>query len=302
MFKNLQLLRLPQPWAMELQALVDGLATRQFNPTGNQDSESRGWVPPQKNGELVHAVGSHWLVTLCVEKKLLPSSVVQMVAAERIENIEEQENRRVGRKETREIKERVIDELLPRAFATHRHINAWIDPVGGWLVVDAGSMGKAEEVIEMLGKSIESFPVAMLHTELSPTSAMTDWLLAGEAPAGFTIDRDCEVRSVIDEKPAVRYARHNLDGEEIKQHITAGKLPTRLAMTWQERMSFTLTDKGEIKGISFLDVVLDEATTEAESPEEIFDTNFALMTGELSRFLPEIVGALSGEMAKKEAA
>lgn len=301
MFKNLQLFRLPQPWTIAIDQLSDGLASRRFNPTGNQDSESRGWVPPQKNGDLVHAVGGHWLVSLCVEKKLLPSSVVKQVAADRVSDIEEQENRRVGRKELREIKERVTDELLPRAFTTRRHINAWIDPANGWLIVDAASAGKAEEVIEALGKSLESFPLSMLHTELSPTSAMTDWLLSGEAPANFSIDRDCEMKSPIDEKPSVRYARHTLDGEEIKQHITAGKLPTRLAMTWQDRMSFVLTEKGEIKSISFLDVVLDESPSDADSPEEIFDTNFALMTGEVSRFLPEIIGALGGEAEKKNA-
>lgn len=301
MFKNLQLFRLPQPWTIAIDQLSDGLASRRFNPTGNQDSESRGWVPPQKNGDLVHAVGGHWLVSLCVEKKLLPSSVVKQVAADRVSDIEEQENRRVGRKELREIKERVTDELLPRAFTTRRHINAWIDPTNGWLIVDAASSGKAEEVVEALGKSLESFPLSMLHTELSPTSAMTDWLLSGEAPANFSIDRDCEMKSPIDEKPSVRYARHTLDGEEIKQHITAGKLPTRLAMTWQDRMSFVLTEKGEIKSISFLDVVLDESPNDADSPEEIFDTNFALMTGEVSRFLPEIIGALGGEAEKKNA-
>lgn len=301
MFKNLQLYRLPKPWTISIEDFSKALATRLFNPPGNQDSESRGWVAPQKNGELVHAVGGHWLVTLRIEKKLLPSSVVKQVAQERVEDIEEQENRRVGRKELREIKERVTDELLPRAFTTRRHINAWIDPTDGWLVVDAASSSKAEDVIEWLGKSLESFPLSMLHTELSAGTAMTDWLLAGEAPSGFTIDRDCEMKSPLDEKPSVRYARHVLDGEEIKQHITDGKLPTRLALTWDDRMSFVLTDKGEVKSIAFLDVVLDEVGNDAETAEEIFDTNFALLTGEVTRFLPQLIAALGGEAPAKGA-
>ena len=299
MFKNLQLFRLPQPWDISIDKLNDGLANRLFNPAGNQDSESRGWVPPQKNGPLVHAIGGHWLLSLCIQKKLLPSSVIKEVAQDRIEDIEEQEGRRVGRKELREIRERVTEELLPRAFSTRRFINAWIDPVGGWLIVDAANTGKAEEVIELLGKSLEAFPLSMLHTEQSPASAMTEWLLSGEAPAGFSIDRDCEMKSPIDEKPSVRYARHTLDGEEIKQHITAGKLPTRLAMTWDERMSFVLTEKGEIKSIAFLDVVTDEISHDGDSAEAIFDSNFALLTGEITRFLPHILSALGGEAEKK---
>jgi recombination associated protein RdgC len=299
MFKNLQLYRLQQPLPISIDQLADGLATLRFNPPGNQDSESRGWVTPLKNGGLVHAVGDHWLVSLCIEKKLLPSSVVKQVAQERVSDIEEQENRRVGRKELREIKERVTDELLPRAFTTRRQVKAWLDPVGGWLIIDAANSGKAEEVIEALGKSIESFPIKVFHTELSATSAMTEWLLTGEAPAGFSIDRDCEMKSPIDEKPSVRYARHPLEGEEIKQHITAGKLPTRLAMTWQDRMSFVLTDKGEIKSVSFLDAVFDEFPQDAETEEEAFNADFALMTGEISRFLPDMIAALGGEATEK---
>lgn len=301
MFKNLQIYRLPKPWAISIEDFSKGLATRLFQKPGNQDSESRGWVAPQKGGELVHAVGGHWLITLRIEKKLLPSSVVKQVAQERVEDIEEQEGRRVGRKELREIKERVADELLPRAFTTRHHLNAWIDPTDGWLIVDAGSSSKAEDVIELLGKSLEEFPLSMLHTEISPSTAMTEWLLSGEAPAGFSIDRDCEMKSPLEEKPCVRYARHTLDGEEIKQHITAGKLPTRLALTWDDRMSFVLTEKGEIKSIAFTDVVLDEVGNDAETAEEIFDTNFALLTGEVTRFLPQMIAALGGEAEKKGA-
>lgn len=299
MFKNLQIYRLPAPWAITADALTEGLASRLFQKPGNQDSESRGWVPPQKGGELLHVVGGHWLIMLCIEKKLLPSSVINKAAQERVEEIEDQEGRRVGRKELREIKERKVDELLPRAFSTQRYVSAWIDPTGGWLIVNAGSSGKAEEVIELLSKSVDKLPLGMLHTELSPTSAMTEWLLSGEAPAGFTIDRDCEVKSPLEQKPTVRYARHALDGEEVKHHISGGKLPTRLAMTWDNRMSFVLTEKGEIKSIAFTDVVLDEVGNDAETAEEIFDTNFALLTGEVSRFLPQLIAALGGESKER---
>jgi recombination associated protein RdgC len=128
---------------------------------------------------------------------------------------------------------------------------------------------------------------------------MADWLASGEGPTGFTIDRDCELKAVGEERASVRYARHPLEGNEIKDHLTAGKLPTRLALTWNDRISFVITEKLEIRRLTFLDILKEEAETAAEVADEQFDADFTLMTGELSRFLPDLIQALGGEVAEK---
>lgn len=79
------------------------------------------------------------------------------------------------------------------------------------------------------------------------------------------------------------------------QHIAAGKLPTRLALTWNDRISLILTEKLEVKRVAFLDVVKEEAEKQAENAAEQFEADLALMSGELSRLLPAIVDALGGE-------
>ena len=130
---------------------------------------------------------------------------------------------------------------------------------------------------------------------------MADWLAGGEAPFGFTIDRDCELKSVAEEKAAVAYKRHPLEGDvadEVKSHLAGGKMPTRLALTWDERISFVLTEKLEIKRLAFLDILKEEAEKSAECADEQFDADFALMTGELVRFIPQLVEALGGEQVE----
>ena len=176
-------------------------------------------------------------------------------------------------------------------------------PQNGWFIVDAGSPAKAEEVIEHLRFCLDEFPLQMLHTQLSPQSAMADWLAGGEGPAGFTIDRDCELKAMGEEKSAVRYVHHPLGDEvsgEIKAHLAAGKLPTKLALTWDDRISFVLSEKLEVKRLAFLDLLKEEAEKNAEHADEQFDADFALMTGELSRFLPHLVEALGGEKIESE--
>jgi recombination associated protein RdgC len=295
-FKNLQIYRLPAPWAITVEALEDQLARKPFHPCGSQDLETRGWSSPSGDERLVHVVGGQWLISLGVEHKLLPSSVVKQVAEEKAEDIEATQGYKPGRKQMKEIKEQVLQELLPRAFSRRKRVFAWLDPQGGWLVIDAPSPTRAEDVLEVLRQSLDSFPLALLRTERSPGSAMAGWLAAGEGPAGFSIDQDCELRSVTEDKAAVRYVRHTLEGEEVKAHLSAGKLPTRLALTFDERVSFVLTEKGEIKRVQFLDVVQEQLESAGESAAELFDAHFALMTGELQRLIPAVVECLGGEL------
>lgn len=294
-FRNLQLYRLPAPWALPLADLEEQLTRGSFHPCGSQDHQSRGWVSP-RNGTLVHSIGGQWLLSLMVEQRLLPSSVVNQEVMERAEKMAAEQGYPPGRKALRELKDRVTEELLPRAFLKRSKTPVWIDPKNGWLGVDSSSQVKAEEALEHLRKTLDDLPLTLIRTQRSPVSAMADWLAGGEAPAGFTLDRDCELKSVDEEKASVRYVRHSLEGEEIKAHLVAGKLPTRLALTWDDRISFILTEKGEIKRLAFLDVLKESVEQGTENADETFDAEFAMMAGEFNRLIPALLEALGGEM------
>jgi recombination associated protein RdgC len=296
-FKNLSVYRLPTNWTVDIAKLDEQLARQALQPCGNVDKETQGWVSPRGDDRLSHVLNGQILVALGTESKLLPGSIVTQFANERAAELEEQQGYKLGRKQMRELKEQITEELLPRAFVRRRTTWAWIDPVHGWLVVDAATPLKAEEVLERLNKTLDDLPARTLHTELSPAAAMTEWLLAGEAPTGFSIDRDLELCAIDESKSTVRYVRHALEGDEIHQHIAAGKSATRLAMTWNDRISFVLSEQLLLKRITFLDI-LKEETEHGESADEQFDLDFALMSGELAKLLDDVVTALGGEKVK----
>ncbi len=297
-FKNAQVYRLAKDWGMTAEGLEEQLAKKAFHPCGSQDMESRGWVSPNKTESLVAAVGGQWLVALGFESRILPGAVVKQEAEERAQLIAEQQGFKPGKKQMKEIKEAVLQELLPRAFTKRSTMYAWIDPVGGWLVVDASSLSRAEDVVETLRHTLESFPLTLLRTERSPVSAMADWLAAGEAPEGFTLDSDFSLKSVSEDKAEASFKRHGLESAHVKDHLEAGKLPTRLAMTFDDRVSFVLTDKGEVKRIDLLDVAKESLEGKDEDAEALFQAEFALMAGELSRLFESLVDALGGELTQ----
>ena len=294
-FRNLRLYRLPADWGMNASRLNELLAARPLAPCGSQDMHSQGWVYPREEGEFVHGVHGRWLLALGAEDKLLPVTVIRQVAQERAAKIEAEQGRKVGRKELRDLREAVTQELLPRAFTRRRTTWAYVDPAAGWLVVDAGADAKADEFVESLLRAVGDLPLRALHSQISPTAAMTDWLAAGEPPAGFTVDDDLELRAAASERSAIRYVRHALEGREIRQHIADGKLAVRLGLTWNDRIAFVLTDKLQLKRLAFLDILQEQAEQAAETADEQFDVDFALMGGELARLLTDLLTALGGE-------
>jgi recombination associated protein RdgC len=176
------------------------------------------------------------------------------------------------------------------AFTKQGAMWVWLDPQAKLLVLDTGAQGRADEVVTLLVESLQGFGVALLDTQTSPQAAMAHWLISQEPPVGFSVDRECELKAADESKAVVRYARHPLDIDEVKQHVEQGKLPTKLAMTWDDRVSFVLSDTLQVKKIAFLDSVLDEAGDEGG-----FDTDVAIATGELSRLIPDLIDALGGE-------
>ena len=292
-FKNLQIYRLPAPWAMTAAALEEALAQQQFTPTTSMDLVRQGWASPRGASQpLVHAVGGQFLLQLKTEKKLLPSTVINQVAAARALEMEEAQGFAPGKKAMKELKERVTDELLPRAFAILSTTAVWIDPVNGWLVVDAASPAKVDEVVKLLLKSVDKLPLESLRVQRSPVGAMTEWLQADESPAGFTVDQDAIMRATGESKAQVAYKRHTLEADDIRRHIAAGKQCTRLAMTWSDKISFVLDESLAIKSVKPLEIIKESTT---RNDDERFDSDFALMTGELAKLLVDLVEALGGE-------
>jgi recombination associated protein RdgC len=294
-FKNLQIYKLPAPWAIERETLSESLSAGAFAPCGSQQFKSAGFAQT-KNGEFVYAVGGQWLLSQSVEQRILPASVVNREVAERAELFESRQGYRPSRKLLREMKEQAIEELMPRAFTALKQTNVWIDPANGWLGIDAPSSAKAEEALELFYKTVDEFPAERIQSPVSPASAMTEWLLSGDAPSGFTLDQSCELAAIDGNKPKVRYTNLTLTDDtiarEIRAHIEAGMRPTRIDLTWDSRVSFVFTDKGEIKRLRFLDVLTETLEGQGEDADEIFDAEFTLMAGELARMLPALLEAL----------
>lgn len=296
MFKNILVYRMGPSWSTTLEQLEAGLQQATFVECSLSQEKSVGWVPPrgQEHGALVEAVDGQWLLKLMLEQKSVPGSVIARKVKERAAEIEAATGRKPGKKETSEIKEDTRLALLPMAFAKQGSVLVWINPAARLLMIDAGSQIKADEVMTLLAKCVADLGAVLVHSTISPVAAMSDWLLSQEPPAGFTVDRECELVAGDESKAVVRYSKHALDIEEVQRHITSGKRPTRLALTWEGRLSFVLTEGLQITKLTFVDGVFNNDA--AESKADRFDADAAIATGELCKMIPDLLDALGGEM------
>lgn len=301
-FKNLTVYRLPADWSWSAVSLEEALGRRPLQPCSPLEMRSMGWVPPATDERLLHALGEHQLVALGVDQKLLPASVVRQEAERRARAQADTQGFPVGRRQMRALKMQVLEELRARALTRRGTTRAWIDPRGGWLVVDSASDRRAEELVETLRDTLGSLAVQKVDTERSASACMASWLMQSDAAGAFSIEQDLELQSGEPAKSIVRYRRHPLDGKDVRAHLTGGKRPTQLGLTWNGRISFILTEKLQIKRIEFLEVAPERGDEEEIDPAEQFDLDFAVMAGELSKLIAELIRELDGQQSPGRAA
>ncbi len=291
-FRNLQIFRLPEKYDLSSETLQEKLSAKPFQSCESNDRSSRGWDSPTGDDRFVLSVAGHHLIVLKSEEKILPASVINDFAQDKADEIEAQQGFKPGRKQFKEIKEAVLSEMLPKAFARRRKTSIWLAPEQGWLIVDASTPAKAEEALDALRDTLDELPARLVKTGMSPVTIMSEWLLADDVPAPFTVDAECELRSPSEENATVRYIRHSLDGDEIRAHLSAGKLPTRLAVTYDDRVSFILTDSLELRRVAFLDLVQEKSAEVADTTDLQIEGDFAILTGELTKVLDGLMDVL----------
>lgn len=299
MFKNVMVYRLASPAFPLEQAETAVDAGRFMECTATQD-KSVGWIPPrgQAHGALIESIQGHWMLKLMIESKSVPGNVVRRKADEQAAEIETQTGRRPGKKQLREMRDDIVLSLLPQAFSKQATVWVWLDWKHHRLVLDAGSQAKADEALALLMKYLPQLQLTLLQTTQSPQAAMTGWLLSNEPDlpelGDFHIEREGMLKATAEEISSIRYTRHPLRNDEVRQHVQSGMLPTQLALSWDGHVGFTLTETLQLKKVKFLDG--DPDASLPETTDERFDADVALSTGMLAPMLDALVDVLGGEL------
>lgn len=295
MLKNLTLYKIEGDWKHTPGDLEEILRKYALTPPSKLSPSSRGWMPVGPSGEYVFSTESQMIFNAGIETKVIPPSTLRREVQAKCDEVEQRMGFKVGKKQKREIKEQVTIELLAKAMTKLSETKVWVDSVNGYLAVDTPSPKKADDILAMLRDHLGELPVVPPEVELSPATAMSQWLTSGKAFGDLQVGDSAEMISADGSKAKVKFAKHELVGcDQVTTHLKSGKSVSALQLE-SDRVSFVLTDKMLVKSIKYLDpegAYEIEENADEKDPSVQFEADFRITTGALQGLVNNLSMAL----------
>ena len=293
-FKNAMIYRLTKSLDWSEKTLSDALENNQYHPCNQSEMSKFGWSTPLKGSELLYfTVGKQVLLLTQKEEKILPAHVIKRELDARVEKLEQAENRKLKKVEKQTLKDDVVATLLPRAFSKYQQTALWIDAENNLIYVDATSAKRAEEALALLRKSLGSLPVVPLTFANEPSLVMQEWVAKESIPQWLVSLEEAELRDV--NNGVIRCKQQALDSDEILSLVNS-KYVTKLALEWEEHLSFVLNEDCSLKRLKFADQIREKNDDILkEDYAQRFDADFVLMTGILSKPTENLLHDFGGE-------
>ena len=295
LFKNAIVYRLNKPFALSAEDFLEALAGRRFVPCSGIRPASFGWVSPLENtpaGPLMREIGDCFLLCARREEKVIPASALNDAVAEKVAKIEAAEARKIRAKEKKTLRDNTLAELLPGALAKSKQVMGYISPKDGLLLINTSTTSEAELFINCIRDSLGRFPVVPPQIQQKPQDVFTHWLLNRKLPDDFLLGDQCDLLD-IEDTATISCRRQDLDTQEIRAHLKAGKICTRLGIRWHDDLRLSVDAALTLRQIK-LESIADEHI-EDEDPAARLDADFMQMRQVFAGFLPLLFQAMGGE-------
>lgn len=309
LFKNLQIYQIDDPSAIPAPRGLDEMLHNQASREPSQlEAVTLGFTAPYSGRPdyfvktIPQIIGAPILLLAAKRiEKVIPASTVKALAEKEIARFEEEQNRKLGKKERQRIKDEVLFSLLPNALTKATTTYAYIDLNNQLLVVDSASAKRTDDFCSLLRKAIGTLPVVPLYATDSVAISMTNWVLKSDPPAYMDFERTATLESP-EGNGKVTVRDLDLESAEVAAHIENGLRVTKLALTYNDEVTFELNEDLQFKKAKLLDVATDRIMAEEPENEDAKITADIMIQADLfNRLVAATMGAFCIDIDDKGA-
>lgn len=293
MFRNLRFYRVTSPWPDSEEKLSEILAENAFTPCGSFAERSAGWevLGSNESDPLCRRLNGADLFQLRTQSRVLPVAAINEALEDRLAEFRTRMELEPTRAEVRRLKEETRDKLLPTSLVKSERSRACFIHSESLLVIDVGTVSKAEWVIDQIRACFDEFYCTPLTFNNSPGDLLTG-IFMGDSPLGFSLGRECRMQDVKDTKSVVTWRDFELSDHSIRQHVVEGMRITHLGVGFDEVMTCVIDQEGVISKVKFIEgEVVDQW---GEDPQAKMDADFVLLTGAVRRLMEDLKKLLGG--------
>ncbi|WP_199438430.1 recombination-associated protein RdgC [Vibrio owensii] len=293
--KNVAVYRSKESLEIESAAIEGKLKGREFSPCKGHEKEKLGWVPVL-GGVFAHSINGAIILRVRKETRSVPSSVVQAELSKQVALMESKGATEVSKQQKNAMKEKIVSDLLPRAFPKQKDSYLLIYPEAGMVCVEAGSWNEGDSITALLRGTLESLPVAPAMPSTAIETTITQWVKKSFVGPGFRLLDEVEISSAIESGSTLRGVKQDLEDEKLIEHLKDGdKFVSRVTVEWRGSLSLMVCKDGLFRKLKWGDEIKDqnEDIPKADKVARL-DADLALVSGEWSSFIDEVYPELGG--------
>jgi len=284
-FKQIFVYQFNEGFTVTADQIETALEQKPWRPCSQQEASTMGFGSVKKHTEsLTYVTGSQVYFKITKQERILPSSVIFEALQEKVEEIKNNEQRNVSKKERDEIKENIIFELLPRSFTKKRDYFGFFCLKTGRLVLNCSSAGAADDLTALLREVLGSLAITPWQNVLDVKGRLTNWLQ--DTPPSFELLEDFELTSAGDAQSKLKLKHLPLHSKQIEEYIEEGLLISQLRVSYDEKMEFTIKDNVTIGRIKYSDELLQKE--QADDDDAQFDAECFLHSKEILNVIETI--------------
>jgi len=305
LFKNATYYRLTGP--VDLTKLYELKPADANPPIAAREMQKIGFdVPCPGTSSLVRVPVDGSAVSLCMVKttRILPGAVIKQELNRRVADIEAKESRKLNRKEWREIREQVAQDLIPKSFTKTTRTHALFVPNAKALVINTASASVAEELVSHLRKVVGSVPARLVQTKHAPGGVMSAWVrdIDNALPDSILLGHQCDlIARASGDESAIKCRKYDLISLEIAELMDSKNYDVKaLELIFDERMTLTVTDTLTLKRLAWHGLVMEqhqEQTGEMESAADRYDADMLLNANSIQFVMARLIHEFGGEAA-----